>query len=629
MEVWCQHLHRDSLEAVTGTSFCIHSEGDENAMTSDREAVLQTGLSAQRHLLRGSATQATMMAGGVFLLAAALLVPAAGAGIANSRRPDLLPRDCGRRLLSPADIVTPFIVGTGDVTAYYGEFPWQAHIEAYKPESRTYGHQCGGIIITRWHVLTAAHCVDHVSLSSMQVRVGDLQLGRTEGAEQVYGVANFLIHNEFGQGTNYANDIALLYLNVRHGVGIEFGRFVQPACLPEADTKYEPDTVCEVSGWGKTSDGAPVSETLRGASVPLVSDEFCTAPEVHQDRFLSGRMFCAGLVRGGPDSCGGDSGGPLVCRDPTTNRFVTYGIVSSGDPKGCGKLPGLYTKVSGFVSWLLERLELDLGDRFDSKPMPDSKPISVASADPEIDCGRSGFSPPANARQTFVTDSADFPWLVSIYIKTFKLWCSGTVVSDRWIMAGEWCVEDAYSDETPFAAVLDVTTGEPVKKFDLVRREKYPASSPASGRGIVLLQTLRPMPFVNNLRPICLPDKQVPEVGVGATIALASWEDPRPFNGSRGVLQWTKMSVVDTPCSAGFAFCARFGTPTRPSDCNFLSDPGAPVMAKATVNGVGRWYLVSMHSQSASCETNTPLSVPFTIQMVDAIEWIRSVIANK
>ena len=36
---------------------------------------------------------------------------------------------------------------------------------------------------------------------------------------------------------------------------IEFNNNVQPACLPEVDTVYEPGKKCFISGWGRTGDG--------------------------------------------------------------------------------------------------------------------------------------------------------------------------------------------------------------------------------------------------------------------------------------------------------------------------------------------------------------------------------------
>lgn len=132
------------------------------------------------------------------------------------------------------------------------------------------------------------------------------------------------------------------------------------------------------------------------ARVPLLSQETCRGA-LGRD-MLTNAMFCAGYLSGGIDSCQvmlgagvlqapqlknpswhtelgmccspaqqlgsqpqlmyghppsqGDSGGPLVCQDPSSHRFVLYGITSWGD--GCGERgkPGVYTRVAAFADWL-------------------------------------------------------------------------------------------------------------------------------------------------------------------------------------------------------------------------------------------------------------------------------------
>lgn len=49
----------------------------------------------------------------------------------------------------------------------------------------------------------------------------------------------------------------------------------------------------------------------------------------------------------------GDSGGPLLCTNPANpQQWYVAGIVSHGD--GCARKgePGVYTRVSVFVSWI-------------------------------------------------------------------------------------------------------------------------------------------------------------------------------------------------------------------------------------------------------------------------------------
>ena len=616
----------------------------------------------------------------VVLLAAVQALEAAVVTL-NSQHPDLLPSDCGRRLVTLADVSQPLIVGNGNVTAFHGQFPWQARIEVYKREARNYVHQCGGIIITQKHVITAAHCIDHIALRHIVVRVGDWQFGGHDIDEQEFGVSGFRVHSQFGQGTSFANDIALLRLRVRRGIGIEFGRFVQPACLPDADTIYEPHTVCEVSGWGKTSDGALVSEKLNGVSVPLVSDPFCSAPEVHENRFVHGQMFCAGLVSGGPDACGGDSGGPLVCRDPDSDRFVAYGIVSSGDPRGCGRLPGLYTKLSSFADWLLRRLRVDLEESAAARPtqppstaprepsthvtspifFPPSRPVFPAppnlpappvrpSADmlsvPNSECGRSNFSPPEGVGAAFAQDAADFPWLVSLYVHG-SFACVGAVIADRWILTAASCAQQPVAVANPDArsAVLNVDTDTPSVRVDIIRTELHPLYRPPQGSSynMALMETSSTITLKEGVRPICLPGLQDTfEVTTGQTIVAAGWGSPDVFQGLPKKLKWAKMTVTDiTKCRQDYAdigagsaffraetFCTQADQLPAPFLCPFnIGDSGTPLMAEVTDNGVRRWYAAGLAVGGLpGCPSRLP---DINVGLKQSTVWILSVISGK
>lgn len=66
-------------------------------------------------------------------------------------------------------------------------------------------------------------------------------------------------------------------------------------------------------------------------------------------------MICAGLVKGGKDSCFGDSGGPLACLINESNLLV--GVVSFGPDEDCGKAnsPGIYSKISIVRNWIYEK----------------------------------------------------------------------------------------------------------------------------------------------------------------------------------------------------------------------------------------------------------------------------------
>lgn len=70
-------------------------------------------------------------------------------------------------------------------------------------------------------------------------------------------------------------------------------------------------------------------------------------------------QLCAGGVRG-QDSCRGDSGGPLM-KTITVNGSMNYyvlGVVSFG-PSPCGMegWPGVYTRVTKYVPWIISKLK--------------------------------------------------------------------------------------------------------------------------------------------------------------------------------------------------------------------------------------------------------------------------------
>ena len=66
-------------------------------------------------------------------------------------------------------------------------------------------------------------------------------------------------------------------------------------------------------------------------------------------------FVCAGGEKG-KDTCSGDGGAPLVCRLPGTRNFAQLGIVSMGLSCGEGGVPGLYTDVRRYSTWIMEKL---------------------------------------------------------------------------------------------------------------------------------------------------------------------------------------------------------------------------------------------------------------------------------
>ncbi|KAK6635869.1 hypothetical protein RUM44_001123 [Polyplax serrata] len=92
-------------------------------------------------------------------------------------------------------------------------------------------------------------------------------------------------------------------------------------------------------------------------SVPIVSNDKCKSMFLRAGRheFIPEIFLCAGYENGGQDSCQGDSGGPLQVKGKN-GRYFLAGIISWGIGCAEANLPGVCTRISKFVPWILENV---------------------------------------------------------------------------------------------------------------------------------------------------------------------------------------------------------------------------------------------------------------------------------
>lgn len=227
------------------------------------------------------------------------------------------------------------IIGGNDTDI--SKHPWQVSLQALS------NHFCGGVLIGKEWILTAAHCVDNMFIQRFtSVRVGSKY---TDRDGEVIKAAKIIIHPgwDFIHTKEYDNDIALVKL--ANPVNISTARSIS---LPSAILNISSGSPLAVTGWGYTEENGSAVVSLREVEVPYVTLDLCQELYSDTEYKISNNMLCAGLVGiGGKDACKGDSGGPAVYRNE-----VLVGIVSWGS--GCAEAshPGVYVRVTEYLDWI-------------------------------------------------------------------------------------------------------------------------------------------------------------------------------------------------------------------------------------------------------------------------------------
>ncbi|XP_025406310.1 uncharacterized protein LOC112680434 isoform X2 [Sipha flava] len=224
---------------------------------------------------------------------------------------ELLPGQCGKRLVTIPKWKS--MMQQRIALGYHserGDHPWQASIRSRTPSGLT-EHVCGAVIISKYHILTAAHCVRDLDKDVYYVRIGDFNMDINEDSEQDIYIDEIYNHDNFEGSVKLNNDISVIKLKT---AGIKFNQYVQPICLPNKNIKLKSSMNCTITGWGSDgSIGSSFAKSLRSASVPIIDEKICKSDFVYGKTAITDGMFCAGNLDGGVDACQGDSGGPMVC----------------------------------------------------------------------------------------------------------------------------------------------------------------------------------------------------------------------------------------------------------------------------------------------------------------------------
>ncbi|KAL1467556.1 hypothetical protein MTO96_042088 [Rhipicephalus appendiculatus] len=147
------------------------------------------------------------------------------------------------------------------------QIPWIVQVVSDIPLMNAEG-ACGGSIITRNVVLTAAHCVTGLPIKEIRIYYNSTKRkrGPINYAERLY------VHPRYNKKTAVRYDIALLKVRDK----FKFDRFVRPICLANKDIRLGQRLLLS-GGWGVMDDRIPptLAENLLYTNLRAMSPAKC------------------------------------------------------------------------------------------------------------------------------------------------------------------------------------------------------------------------------------------------------------------------------------------------------------------------------------------------------------------
>ncbi|XP_052394471.1 chymotrypsin-like protease CTRL-1 [Carassius gibelio] len=245
---------------------------------------------------------------------------------------------CGRAPLNNR------IVGGENATA--GSWPWQVSIHlSYM--GMDLGHFCGGTLINKDWVLTAAHCFQWFNASYIVMYFGRLSQSGSNPYETNRTASRNINHPNFNI-SNVDNDVALVQLSS----SVTFSDYIKPVCLAAAGSVFGGGTESWVTGWGYLQPNrTQLPDTLQQVMIPVVNNSACASVYGGVNISITSNMICAGLLnQGGKGACQGDSGGPMASKK--SSLWIQSGVVSFGMECADPKFPTVFARVSPFQDWI-------------------------------------------------------------------------------------------------------------------------------------------------------------------------------------------------------------------------------------------------------------------------------------
>jgi secreted trypsin-like serine protease len=245
--------------------------------------------------------------------------------------------------------VTLFVVSThsahaigsriiGGEVARAAEFPWQVAIYVDTVDGKFF---CGGSLLNREWILTAAHCLYNGRLYTIQLGSTTLQSG--DANRVVVATSTAVIFPNFDPET-LEHDIGLIKLHME----ITLTDYIQPITLAEVGDTVEGMPAIAV-GWGQISDSlSGLANDLHYVTMVVISNAECRLTYGDQ---VKSTMFCT-VGNYNEGICTGDTGGPLVIAKGI-NSYVQIGVAGFFSSQGCESMhPSGYIRTDVYNDWI-------------------------------------------------------------------------------------------------------------------------------------------------------------------------------------------------------------------------------------------------------------------------------------
>lgn len=236
-----------------------------------------------------------------------------------------------------------------------GKRPWfeEIYFTAALHETSTGNLTCGGVIIAKDWILTAASCAQHpTDLEAIAGSLFALSVTLSSNTWQRRLIDYAVVHDKYTVG-EYHDNIALLHLNAP----FEWTEHVRPVALPQPDAV--PSGEVRFFGLGQSVIGYPTTSYAfdwQRIIVNILDWDLCR-PQLPQNLKLDQQMVCTEQIARQSFCSGGDLGGPLVMEREKNNSLLV-GIANwAYSPCGFSQYPNVYTQVSLYLDWIEDSMK--------------------------------------------------------------------------------------------------------------------------------------------------------------------------------------------------------------------------------------------------------------------------------